>query len=191
MRTQQNEKMKKLHILIIAILISLSIFTLASMQPVNAASSIGLSPGSGQAGDTVTVSGVGFLAASTVTIEFNAVTQITNPSPVIANIQGQFTASFTVPAIAAGSYTILATDGANQATATFTVYSALSVNVGPSSVALDVAQSQDFTATPSGGSGGDSYKWYLNGAQVSGQTGPTYSFTASDNRFNFALRDRY
>ena len=92
---------------------------------------------------------------------------------------GQFTADFTVPAIAAGSYTVLATDGTNQATATFTVYSALSVSVGPSSVALDVVQSQDFTATPSGGSGGDSYEWYLNGAHVSGQTGPTYSFIAS------------
>ena len=54
-----------------------------------------------------------------------------------------------------------------------------SVSVSPTSVTLDVGQSQTFYATASGGSGGYSYKWYVNGAQVSSQTSSSYTFTAS------------
>ena len=63
--------------------------------------------------------------------------------------------------------------------ATVTVNTALSASVSPSSVVMDVGQSQLFTSTVSSGTSPYSYQWYLNGASVSDATGPTYSLTPS------------
>jgi hypothetical protein len=66
---------------------------------------------------------------------------------------------------------------ATSNTATVTVNSALSVSILPSSVTLNVSQSQLFTPTVSGGTSPYTYQWYLNDAPVSGATGSTWTFT--------------
>jgi hypothetical protein len=64
-------------------------------------------------------------------------------------------------------------------TATATVNAALSVTISPIPVTMDYGQSQIFSSSVSGGTGPYSYQWYLNGAKVSGATGPTWTFTPS------------
>jgi YVTN family beta-propeller protein len=53
-----------------------------------------------------------------------------------------------------------------------------SVSVSPETAALNVGQSQLFTASPNGGSGSySSYQWYINGAAQSGETASTFSYS--------------
>jgi outer membrane protein assembly factor BamB len=83
-----------------------------------------------------------------------------------------------------GSYSIYAnvTDNAgfraksNIATVTVT---SVSVTISPTSVTMNVGQSQLFTSSVSGGSSPYSYRWYLNGTQVSGATSSSWTFTPS------------
>jgi outer membrane protein assembly factor BamB len=49
-------------------------------------------------------------------------------------------------------------------------------HIAPASVTLYVGQSQLFTSSVSGGTSPYSYQWYLNGAPVSGATGPSWTF---------------
>ena len=85
------------------------------------APSITLQPSSGQAGSTITVSGVNF-GTSTVTIYF-----ITgNPSTLqtlgtVTPSSGSFTTSVTIPYVPQGKYYILATDGTLGASAVFVI----------------------------------------------------------------------
>jgi YVTN family beta-propeller protein len=59
-----------------------------------------------------------------------------------------------------------------------TVNSAPSVTISPSPVAMDVGQTQTFTAAPGGGSRTyTGYQWYVNGSEQNGQTASTFSFT--------------
>jgi flagellar biosynthesis/type III secretory pathway M-ring protein FliF/YscJ len=51
--------------------------------------------------------------------------------------------------------------------------------ISPTSVTLNVGQSQTFTATISEGTGPYSYQWYSNGTAVSGATGSTWKFAAT------------
>ncbi len=53
----------------------------------------------------------------------------------------------------------------------------LSVSISPSSVLMDVGQSQLFTSSVTGGTSPYAYQWYLNGSPVSGATSPTWTFT--------------
>jgi hypothetical protein len=57
-------------------------------------------------------------------------------------------------------------------------YGALSVGVSPTSVSLDINQSQLFTSTVSDGTSPYTYQWHQNGAPISGATDPTWTFTA-------------
>jgi hypothetical protein len=50
------------------------------------------------------------------------------------------------------------------------------VTISPTSVTLDVGQSQNFTSSVSGGAWPYSYQWYLNGSPVSGATGFSWIF---------------
>jgi hypothetical protein len=56
------------------------------------------------------------------------------------------------------------------------VNGAPSVSVSPTSVTLDVGQSQTFNATVSGGTSPYTYQWYLNGSAVQGATNATWTF---------------
>jgi hypothetical protein len=62
-----------------------------------------------------------------------------------------------------------------------TVNPAPSASISPSSVTLDVNQSQTFTSSVSGGTSPFSYQWYLNGAPVSGATSSSWTFTPSSS----------
>jgi hypothetical protein len=57
-------------------------------------------------------------------------------------------------------------------------YAGLSVGISPTSVSLDIGQSQVFTSDVSGGAPPYIYQWYQNGTQVSGAYGSTWKFTA-------------
>jgi hypothetical protein len=68
----------------------------------------------------------------------------------------------------------------SQPNATMTVNTALSISISPTSVALDVGQSQIFTATASGGTLPYEYYWSLNKGSFSGPfTSPSWTFTPS------------
>ena len=70
-------------------------------------------PGSpGYVGDSVTVSGVGFEANSTITITYATEPQVVATTTSDAN--GDFTATFDIPKSAAGEHTITASDGTNS-----------------------------------------------------------------------------
>jgi hypothetical protein len=52
-----------------------------------------------------------------------------------------------------------------------------SLSISPSSVVMDVGQSQTFTSSVSGGTAPYSYQWYLDGNPVSGATGTSWTYT--------------
>jgi hypothetical protein len=82
---------------------------------------ITVTPASGAVGDTVTVSGTGFTASSSITFYFN--TQSVSADTTTTNANGSFTNNtFTIPSSSRGSYTIEAEDASGySATATFTI----------------------------------------------------------------------
>ncbi len=84
-------------------------------------SKITVTPASGGVGDNITISGTGFAASQNIAITFNGVAMTTTPAAVTTSTVGSFgPATFTVPAIVRGSYTIRAQDiSGNYATATF------------------------------------------------------------------------
>jgi hypothetical protein len=54
----------------------------------------------------------------------------------------------------------------------------LSVTVSPASVTLNEGQTQVFTASVSGGSGGESYQWFVDSVLQGGETSYTFTYTA-------------
>jgi hypothetical protein len=68
---------------------------------------------------------------------------------------------------------------ATSNTVLVTVHGALSVSNSPTSVILDVGQSQMFAATVTGGTSTFSYQWYLDGVAVSGATNSSWTYTPS------------
>ncbi len=93
-------------------------FTVTAPPP-----SITLTPSTGAAGTTVTVSGSNFGATKTITIKFDNSVIATNPPTVTSSNTGTFSsATITIPSTAtAGNHTVSATDGTLTASGTFTV----------------------------------------------------------------------
>lgn len=100
---------------------------------------ITISPTSGAVGDTVTISGTGFAASSSTTVYLDS-TSVGLTFSTTAN--GSFSSkTFTVPATSRGSHTVKAQDASsNQATATFTVSTKITINPtsGPSGTTVTV-----------------------------------------------------
>ena len=96
---------------------------------------ITVTPASGAASDTVTVSGTGFVANSGITLYFDNVTVITATTTTNAN--GSFTSTlFTIPSASRGSHTIKAQDASsNSATTSFTI--AEKITITPTSGTSD------------------------------------------------------
>jgi hypothetical protein len=97
-------------------------------------------------------------------------------------VSGATGSSWTFVPVSSGSYTVYlnVTDSveaiAISNNATIIVNGVPSVSISPSSVALDVGQSQLFTSVVSNGTSSYSYQWYLNGSAVSGATGSSWTF---------------
>jgi len=63
------------------------------------------------------------------------------------------------------------------------------VSISPSSDAMDIGQSQQFTSTISGGISPYAYQWYSNGAAINGATSSTYQFTStSRGSYNICVK---
>ena len=97
---------------------------------------ITLGTSSGSAGSPVGLTGSGFADSSTLTVTFNNAAVTTSPTPITSTSTGAIPsgATFTVPTIAAGLYTVTVTDGSNPASASFTVS-------GPGTVAITITSS--------------------------------------------------
>jgi outer membrane protein assembly factor BamB/PKD repeat protein len=66
---------------------------------------------------------------------------------------------------------------AQSNTATVTTNPVPTISISPTSAVIEVAQSQLFTSTVSGGTSPHSYQWYLNETLVSGATSGSWTFT--------------
>src|SRR2546428_580522 len=90
-----------------------------------------LSPTSGLAGATVSVSGKGFAANSAITISFDGTNVSTNPATITTGSSGDFSSAiFTVPSSATvGKHTVSATDGSFTGSAQFTVKDTSALNI--------------------------------------------------------------
>jgi len=114
--------------------------TVSATATLTVGTSITLTPSKGIAGTTVTVSGRGFKASSTVDITWLVTTGysllLVNDYPT--DSVGAFTTTFTVPPVTTGvDYTITATDAATPtagtASATFTMTGATAITLSPKS----------------------------------------------------------
>jgi hypothetical protein len=76
---------------------------------------LSLSPAIGHVGSSVTVSGKGFAASSTITITYDGAAITTTPATVTTTARGSFQAIISVPAGTAGGHTITASDAAGNA----------------------------------------------------------------------------
>jgi hypothetical protein len=83
-------------------------------------STITLSLEEGSCGDEVTVEGHGFSAASSITLDFDGTDITPTPQPYTDDF-GSFTAQFNVSRVPEGTYAVYASDGANGASASFSV----------------------------------------------------------------------
>jgi len=96
--------------------------TASATFTVTAPAKITLNPTSGKAGTVVTITGSWFTPGELVTFTFDGASLTTTPTPVYASGTGAFSVSFKVPDVAAGTYTVTATDAKGvTATATFKV----------------------------------------------------------------------
>jgi hypothetical protein len=104
-----------------------------------------------------------------------------------SGVSGATSPSWTYSPSSSGSHSVYVkvTDSASTpntvqpSSASVTVNSALSISISPSSVTLNVGQSQTFTSNVSGGTSPYVYQWYENGAAVPGATSSTWTFTPS------------
>ena len=78
-----------------------------------------LAPATGAAGDVIVVTGTGFGVSKDISLTYNGVALATTPAAVTSSVNGSFSFQFTVPATAAGSIALKASDGTNTATQSF------------------------------------------------------------------------
>ena len=152
-------------------------------------SALTLSPSSGQVEITVSVTGVTFSPAHTITLTWDGNTLDTNPSTISSNLTGGFQATFHVPDSTLGSHTVQATDGSNTHLTLFDVTSltftapqsptGLIVTSGNTQVSLSWDASAD-----NGGSSITGYRIY-RGIASNGE-GTTPVATVSNSTLSYA-----
>ena len=103
------------------------------------AGTISLSQSSGIAGSAASISGGGLLPAHSIAITFGT----TKVAAVNSDAQGNYSADFTVPELAAGSYEVKATDSINTSKINFTITAA-----APSTEPTPVPTPNPTTPTP-------------------------------------------
>src|SRR3989475_1972741 len=97
---------------------------------------ISLSPSTGPAGTTVTVTGNTFSANSAITISFDGTRVSTNPTTITTSSTGTFTATFTVPTSSlAGSHLVRVSDASGSHTywGSFIVGPSAAISLSPTS----------------------------------------------------------
>jgi hypothetical protein len=154
----------------------------------NSGPSISLNPPYGPVGTTVTITGTGFAAASTITLKFDSATMTSacpspglclSPASVTTTAAGGFTAHFTVPTTSDGPHAVQATDAsANAASAVFTVTAptlALSPNSGPVLTAVDITGTS-FTPSSTVSLTFQGSSWGSCGTDAAGNIGSPCSF---------------
>ena len=82
---------------------------------------IAITPTSGSPGTLVQVTGKGFLQNTSVRITYNNVIVATHPPVITTDTYGGFSASFSVPSIVSGNYTVGASDSLSSVTTTFSI----------------------------------------------------------------------
>ncbi|MFC1992670.1 IPT/TIG domain-containing protein [Chloroflexota bacterium] len=100
--------------------------------------SIAISPTSGVAGEEVTVTGTGFKANKSINITYNGTSVTTSPVSFTADSVGSFSTKFDVPAYGSGTFTVAATDGTNQANASFSASASVSLAQTTGSIGSEV-----------------------------------------------------
>jgi outer membrane protein assembly factor BamB len=104
-------------------------------------------------------------------------------------VTGANSSSWTFTPNSSGPYGIYlnVTDAVNMTAksniATVTVNPALSVVVSPTSVVMDIGQSQLFAADVTGGTSPYTYQWYRNGTAIPGATNTSWTFTPNSAGF--------
>ncbi len=102
-----------------------------------------------------------------------------------APVSGATSSTWTFTPVSSGSYSVYlnVTDNVGievkSNVASVTVNRIPSVSILPSSVVMNVTESQQFTSSVSDGTSPFYYQWYLNGSIVSGATGATWTFVPS------------
>ena len=115
----------------------------------SAAERITLSPTSASVGSIVTITGSGFAASTAVTVKLDGAAITTSPASVTTSSTGTFTATITIPSLAAGSHTVSVTVGTRTANATFT----LTEGQGGSTISITPTSGTVGTAVTVTGSG--------------------------------------
>jgi hypothetical protein len=90
---------------------------------------------------SVEVIGRGFESNRSIDLTFSGISVATTPDNIVTNSSGTFTARFTVPGVAAGSYTIRATDGINDTSAAFSIEARLNLSPASGHVGSEVTVS--------------------------------------------------
>lgn len=136
---------------------------------------VSLSPAQGPPNTSVTATGTGFEAGETVQVVFNG----TAVGSATVGTNGGFSATFTVPNLAAGQYTVTATGQTSRgsATATFTI------NGSAASLSLSASQGPPGTGVTASGTGftpGETIQITVNGASLgTAQADQNGNFTTS------------
>jgi len=102
---------------------------------------ITINPQSGPSGTVVQVTGEGFSASKAISIKLDGTGVVASPSTPATDASGDFTASFTVPAIFGGSHSVVVSDGTFSVTASFNVTSSANLNLIRGSVETSVTVS--------------------------------------------------
>jgi hypothetical protein len=108
---------------------NLSIKAWATLTITAGATLDALTPATGAAGTTVSVTGANFPASTALTFLLDSATALTPTGDTSTRASGLFISNITIPAgAAAGAHTITVTAGASTATATFTVTASASLD---------------------------------------------------------------
>ena len=94
-------------------------------------------PASGIAGTDIPVSGYGFISGATINIKFDN----TLIGTARADASGSFSTTIKLPAVPAGTHTIVATDGTNNISITISVIASSTSNINSGVVGTDIAVS--------------------------------------------------
>ncbi len=90
-----------------------------------------VNPKQGTGGTSVTITGSGFRASTTVTVSYDGTTVTTTPAPLSADASGNISTTFNIPASAAGTHRITVSDGTSTLNADFSV--STTANMTPTS----------------------------------------------------------